>query len=176
MGVIADGGDRRQNVGEPDALLVPANSGTPRGVVDVHRGDPGEPREMLLVEPDARRAGDPFEDQRRFPFAAAGGAVAASVASGRKNAHEALLEIRVIVDLQAGDQRRQHLARRIRQLVAVMVIVGQAIGDDRLRHRLAAATAHGTRLTVDADFKIDTSRHGLTAMVAIAVVHHCQEK
>jgi hypothetical protein len=116
---------------------------------------------MLLVEPDAGGTGDPFEDQCRLALAA----------TLPDETHEALLEIRVIVQLQAIDNRRKRLARRVRQSVTISVVLRQSIRDDRLRHRLTTATAHRTWLAVDTHREIDAVRYRLTAMVAIVDVH-----
>jgi hypothetical protein len=115
---------------------------------------------MLLVQPDASRTGDPLENQR--------GLALATVRSVAEDPHEALLEIGVIIELQALDDRRQSLVWRIRQGIAMTVVVGQPVVDNRLRHRLTSTTAHGARLPVDAYRKIDRSGYGLATMVAIA--------
>ena len=49
-----------------DPLRVPAHAGTMVRVVDLHRQHARQPRHLLLVEPDARRAGDPLQQQVRF--------------------------------------------------------------------------------------------------------------
>ena len=68
-----------------------------------------------------------------------------------ENADEALLEIRMIVELQPVQNRRHRLARGFRQGVAVAVIVIEPVLDDRLRNGLAPNAAHGARQTIDLD-------------------------
>ena len=68
-----------------------------------------------------------------------------------EHAHEALLEFTLVEELQLVEDRRQRLARRVWQSVAVAIVVSEAVIDDRLRHRLATDTAHGTRLLLDDD-------------------------
>ena len=167
ISAIADRGDCRKNPGQPDPPLVPADTRTPRRVVDVHRGHPGQARQVLLVQPDTRRTGDPFENQRRLALAA--------VRPLAADAHETLLEIGMIIKLQALDDRRHGLARGIRQGITIAVVIDQAVVYNRLRHRLTAATTHAARLPVDIYREIHSGRHGLSAVVAITRVHHCQE-
>jgi hypothetical protein len=86
---------------------------------------PGEARKMLLVQPDAGRTGDSLEDQRRLALAAIGIVT--------EQPHEALLEVCVIIELEAFDDRRHRLARGIGQGIAIAVVVGQPVVDNRLR-------------------------------------------
>jgi hypothetical protein len=119
---------------------------------------------VLLVQPDTRRTGDPFENQRRLALAA--------VRPLAADAHETLLEIGMIIKLQALDDRRHGLARGIRQGITIAVVIAQAVVYNRLRHRLTAATTHAARLPVDIYREIHSGRHGLSAVVTVGQTHH----
>ena len=95
---------------------------------------PGWRAQMLLVEPDAGGAGDAFEDQRGLALVLAA-----------LRPHEVLLHLGMVEQAEFLQGLRQRLARALRQRVAVAVVVGQAVGDDGLRHRLAAGAAHRAR-------------------------------
>ncbi|KFB68516.1 MAG: hypothetical protein CAPSK01_001912 [Candidatus Accumulibacter vicinus] len=116
ISAIADRRDRRENVRQLDPPPVPAHPCTPCRVIDIDCSHPGEAAKLLLVEPDARRTGDPLENQRGFALV--------TVRTVAENPHEAFLEIGVIVESQALDDRRQSFVWRIRQGIAMTVVVG----------------------------------------------------
>jgi hypothetical protein len=106
-------------------------------------GHAGLAAHMRLVEPDAGGAGDALEDQRRFLFMFAGRPSARRTkffcTSGWSNrAKSATI---------CGSASRG----RLRQRVAVPVVIRQAVGDDGLRHRLATGAAHLAPLAADLD-------------------------
>jgi len=83
----------------------------------------------------------------------------------------------MIVELQAFEDRRQGLARCLGQRIAFAIVVDQAVVDDRLSDRLATATAHGARLSVDVHGQLTRERQRLTTMVTILGFRHgCPKK
>ena len=163
IGPVADGLDRREDVGELDAALVPAHAGTPGGVVDVDRRDAGLVGHVLFVEPDAGRTGYSLKEQRRFALAFP------------QLLDEALLEIGVIVQRQLLEDGRHRLARRFRQRISAAVIVREAVGDDRLRYRLAPVTAHRAFFSTHRDRQFEIIRNRL-ATVITGSFRHAKEK
>ena len=161
MGTIADGGDGRQDVGKLDPRLVPAHTGASRRKVDLDTDNTGKLRHMLFVEPDTGRAGNPLDDQRRFAL------------GFTQAAHEALLEIGMIIELQPVQNRRQCLAPRLGQGIAIAVVVGQPVIDNRLRHGLTTDAAHRLRPGRNGYRQLDTRRNRQPAVIAIRLTHWC---
>jgi len=77
----------------------------------------------------------------------------------------------VIIELEAFDDRRHRLARGIGQGIAIAVVVGQPVVDNRLRNCLTATAAHGACVAIDGGRQVDPGWNGLTTVVAIADVH-----
>ena len=79
MGAIAHRRDRAQHVGEPCRIGAPDHARAARGEIDPRLHDPGLARQPGFDEPDARAAGQAFEQQRGL--AAAVGEVADQAAA-----------------------------------------------------------------------------------------------
>ena len=157
VGAVADGLDRGEDVGKPDATLVPAHARAPRGVVDLDRRYAGQAGDVVFVEPHARGAGDALEDQRGLALVLA------------HRAHEALLEVGVVEEAELLQLDRHGLAPRLGHRVAVAIVIDQAVIDDGLRHRLAADAAHAPRAAVDAHVGPGLGRDRQAAVVAVAI-------
>ncbi len=131
----------------------------PRGEVDLDAGHARQLRHMALVQPDARRAGNAFDDQRSFTLVLA------------EHAHETLLEIRVIVEFQPVEDRRHRFTRRLGQGITVTVVVGQPVVDDRLCNSLTADAAHGSRRASMATVRSTVRRNDLPTVIATLLTH-----
>ncbi len=127
---------------------------TPRRVIDVDTRHARQARHMLLVQPDARSTGDSLENQRGFALMLA------------QRMHEALLEFSMIVEQQVAQGIGQGFPRRIRQRIAVAVVVGKTVVDDGLRHRLTAQAAHRANLAFDADAEVRAGGNILPTVIA----------
>ena len=162
MGTVTDGGDRRQDARQLRPARVPPHPGTPCGVVEVDGEDARLAGEMAFVEPDARGTGNAFDDQRRLALIRP------------RLAHEAFLEIGVVVEGQPLENRRQRLAPaglRLGQGIAGAVVVAQAVGDDGLRHRLTADAAHVARLAANLHMQLDPGRNRQTTVITPLIAH-----
>ncbi len=85
---IADHLDRLEDIGEADLALVPPHQCLERGIVDLDAQHTIEAAQVLLVQPDAGRTGDAFEDQGGLLLVLAG------------VVNEGFLDIWVIVQVQ----------------------------------------------------------------------------
>ena len=85
--------------------------------------------------------------------------------------HEALLEFSMVVEQQIAQGVGQGFPRRIRQRIAVAVIVAKTVVDDGLRHRLTAQAAHRAYLAFDADAKVRACGNILPTVIAATARH-----
>ena len=150
---VADGGNGSQDVGQLDACIIPADTGTTRGVIDIDSGHAGQFADVLFVQPDTGSTGNALEQQRGLALALA------------QLLDEALLEFGMIEQGQLLEHGRHGLARRLRQRVAATVIVLQTVLDDGLGDGLAAVAAHRPRLAADLDRQVDIVGNGQTAVI-----------
>ena len=121
-----DRADRLEDRGELRARWIPGHLRALRREVDVGAQDARHAAQRLLVQPQARRAADAIEDQRRLAHAL----------GGRRD--ELLLRGRIVVELHRRQRLRAHAGRG-----ALLVVFLEAGGDDGARHRLAARATKG---------------------------------
>ena len=102
MRAIANGGNRRQNVRNPDLPHIPANTGAPGGEIDFDAMHAGQRGNMPFIEPDTCRAGNALDHQRSFPLVFV------------EFTNETFLEFSVVVERQLVEHIRYCLALRQR--------------------------------------------------------------
>ena len=154
VGDVADRADRLEDVGQLQALLIPGDVRAMGAVVHLKIGHALKRAHMPFVEPHASRAGDAFKDQR--------GALEVLAGTGDK----ALLQRRLVVQLHARELFGDQLFGAAGGGFAMLVERGQTAIDNRLRHRLAAMTAHIVLGAVDGDGILGSRRHRQAAMKA----------
>ena len=154
IGGVADLAHGAEDGAQPALRRVPPHEEPPGRDIHVGCGNAGELAQAALDQPDAGGAAQAIHRQRRFQHAVGGAVLFGGVG--------------VVIQAQL---RRQHrvLARFLRVVAAVPVVVADAMVDDGLGHGRAARAAHGLATAVDLDLPATVGRQRQAAMEAAGI-------
>ncbi len=153
VGGVANPAQRRQHLRQRQLPIIPAQQQPMIGQVQARLGHPRQVAQVLVDQPAAGGATDALDQQRGFgQFALV--------------PHESLLHIAAVVQRQLVLQLPGQGLRVGAVVAAVLVVVLEAPGHDRLGHSLAAWAAEGSGLPQDHGGEPATGGDGQCAVVA----------